>query len=115
MGKDEGTKIGVECLQNNLTLMMVDPELLKERRDRILKAVALEKPDRIPMVLEYSGFAANATKTEIADFISSPSKATETMIQAYKLIGGGDCDQLWYFFAVSPVLSLRRKSEGARH
>jgi uroporphyrinogen-III decarboxylase len=70
--------------------MMVDPELLKERRDRILKAVALEKPDRIPMVLEYSGFAANATKTEIADFISSPSKATETMIQAYKLIGGGD-------------------------
>ncbi len=69
---------------------MVNTELLKERRDRILKAVALEKPDRIPMVLEYSGFAAYATKIEIADFISSPSKATETMIQAYKLIGGGD-------------------------
>jgi uroporphyrinogen-III decarboxylase len=69
---------------------MVNPELLKERRDRILKAVALEKPDRIPVVLEYSGFAAYATKTEIADFISSPAKATETMIQAYKLIGGGD-------------------------
>ena len=69
---------------------MVNAELLKERRDRILKAVALEKPDRIPMVLEYSGFAAYATKTEMADFISSPSKATETMIVAYKLIGGGD-------------------------
>ena len=70
--------------------MLINPELLKERKDRILKAVALEKPDRIPLVLEYSGFAAYATKTEIADFISSPSKATETMIQAYKLIGGGD-------------------------
>ncbi|MEE9495932.1 MAG: hypothetical protein V3V39_05350 [Desulfobacterales bacterium] len=33
-------------------------ELYHQRLTRILKAVALEAPDRTPVVLEYSGFAA---------------------------------------------------------
>ena len=56
----------------------------------MLQAVALERPDQTPVVLEYSGFAAYITQTSMSEFLSSPSKATETMIRAYELIGGGD-------------------------
>ncbi len=62
----------------------------QQRIDRILKAVALEKPDRIPVVLEYSGFAAYVTNTPMAEFLRSPVKNLETMIQAYHLVGDGD-------------------------
>ena len=60
------------------------------RLSRVLDAVALKTPDRVPVVLEYSGFAAYATGTSVADFLRSPQNALETMIQAYHLIGGGD-------------------------
>lgn len=57
---------------------------------RIRRAVALQKPDRTPVVLEYSGFAAYVTQTTMAEFLASPSKNLETMIAAYHLIGDGD-------------------------
>ena len=47
--------------------------LYDERLNRILKSVALEKPDRVPVVLEYSGFAAHVTKTPMAEFLRSPT------------------------------------------
>jgi len=65
-------------------------ELYQQRLTRILKAVALEKPDRTPVILQYSGFAAYVTNTTIADYLSSPAKNIEIMIQAYHLVGGGD-------------------------
>ena len=52
--------------------------------------MALEKPDRVPVVLEYSGFAAYVTRTRMAEFLRSPTKNLDTMIQAYQLVGGGD-------------------------
>jgi len=64
--------------------------LLEQRLNRILKAVALEKPDRTPVVLQYSGFAAYVTGTPMAEYLDTPSKATETMIRAYELVGDGD-------------------------
>ena len=64
--------------------------LLEHRLKRILKAVALEKPDRTPVVLQYSGFAAYVTNTPMAEYLSTPLKATETMIRAYQLVGDGD-------------------------
>ena len=63
---------------------------LKERTERIMNAVSFKLPDRVPVVLEYAGFAALATDTPMAEFVSSPAKATQTMIQAYKLVGDGD-------------------------
>jgi len=65
-------------------------EIYQQRLDRILKAVALEKTDRTPVVLEYSGFAAYVTHTIMAEFLSSPTKNLETMIRAYQLVGDGD-------------------------
>ena len=64
--------------------------LYHQRLARILAAVALEKPDRTPVVLQYSGFAAHVTKTPMAEFLRSPTRNLETMIQAYHLIGDGD-------------------------
>jgi hypothetical protein len=64
--------------------------LLKERKIRILKAVALEKPDRVPVVLEYAGFAAHVTNTPMAEYVSTPARATQTMIEAYQRVGDGD-------------------------
>jgi hypothetical protein len=61
-----------------------------KRLQRILTAVALGTPDRVPVVLEYSGFAAYVTETPMADFLAAPAKNLETMINAYHLVAGGD-------------------------
>jgi len=70
-------------------------DLYRERLTRILKAVALEAPDRTPVVLEYSGFAAYVTNTQMAEFLRSPTTNLETMIQ---------CRQLRIFLALWPML-----------
>ena len=64
--------------------------ILEQRLERILKAVALEAPDRVPVVLEYAGFAASATQTPMSEFIRSRAAATRTMIKAYERVGDGD-------------------------
>jgi len=66
---------------------MEKESLYHQRLARILAAVALEKLDRTPVVLQYSGFAAHVTKTPMAEFLSSPARNLETMIQAYHLPG----------------------------
>ena len=65
-------------------------DLLDQRLNRIKQAVALETPDRIPVVLEYSGFAPFITGTSVAEFVKTPEKTIETMLQAYQMIGGAD-------------------------
>ena len=69
---------------------MKNNTLYSQRLNRILTAVALKKPDRTPVVLEYSGFAAYVTSTQMAEFLSSPPKNLDTMIQAFKMVGDGD-------------------------
>jgi len=66
------------------------PGILEQRLNRILQAVSLEAPDRVPVVLEYAGFAANATRTPMSEFIKTRAAATRTMVMAYELVGGGD-------------------------
>lgn len=69
---------------------MDSAELLRDRVNRIQRAVNLETQDRIPVVLEYSGFAPAITGTPMCDFIGSPAMATQTMIQAFKKVGPAD-------------------------
>jgi len=71
---------------------------MTDRFNRIQRAVNLEKQDRIPVVLEYSGFASAVTRTPMCEFIRSPAKATKTMIQAYKMIGEADAINYGSFF-----------------
>ena len=65
-------------------------DLYHRRLTRILKAVALAEPDRVPVVLEYSAFAAYVTRTPMAAFLRSPQTNIDTMIQAFHLVGDGD-------------------------
>lgn len=69
--------------------MNVD-KIYNERLERILKAVALERPDRVPVVLEYSGFAAYVTDTQMAEFLRSPETTLQTMIRAFEIVGDAD-------------------------
>ncbi len=71
-------------------ILLNNNDLYRKRLTRILKAVALEKPDRTPVVLEYSGFAAYVTNTQMAEFLRSPTKNLDTMIQAFGMVGDGD-------------------------
>lgn len=70
--------------------MLNKNDLYDDRLTRILKAAALEEPDRIPVVLEYSGFAAYVTGTKMSDFLGSPAKNLATMIEAWRMVDGGD-------------------------
>jgi hypothetical protein len=64
--------------------------IFEERKTRILRAVSFERADRVPVVLEYAGFAAFITDTPMAEFVSTPARATQTMIEAFRRVGGGD-------------------------
>ncbi len=71
--------------------------LANERLTRIKKAVALEKSDRVPVVLEYSSFAARVTNTPLPEFLLDLGKSVEVMIQAYQLVAeGGETDAINY-------------------
>ena len=69
---------------------MDSEQIYQKRLDRIQAAVALEAPGRIPVVLEYSGFAAYVTGIRMSDFLKSPAQNLNTMIQAFRMVGGGD-------------------------
>lgn len=89
--------------------LTTDGAQLEARLDRILTAIALGRPDRVPVVLEYAGLAAYLTQTPMAEFISSPARATRTMIDAYRLIGGGDAINYGSFSAYELSLSFGAK------
>ncbi len=93
---------------------MEENSLLQERKNRILQAIALEAPDRVPVVLEYAGFAAFVTNTSMAEYISSPAKATQTMINAYRCVGGGDAINYGSFspYALSYLFGAKVKVPG---
>ena len=76
---------------------MKQEALVNDRLTRIKKAVALQKPDRVPVVLEYSSFAARVTNTLLPEFLLNIKKSVEVMIQAYQLVAeGGETDAINY-------------------
>lgn len=83
-----GREPQTQCSEQEMTTEQSD--LLNQRLNRIQQAVALKKPDRVPVVLEYSAFAAYATNTLMADFLKLPGKAIDTMMECYGLVGEGD-------------------------
>ncbi len=69
---------------------MQTEDLYQNRLKRILKAVSLETPDRVPVVLEYAGFAAYVTGTRMAKFLRCPDTNLDTMIRAFDMVGDAD-------------------------
>ncbi len=64
--------------------------LLEQRSKRIRQAVALDRPDRTPVVLEYAGFAARITGTPLMEFLSSTARSVQIMIEAFGRVGSAD-------------------------
>jgi hypothetical protein len=64
--------------------------LSEQRQNRIFQAITLQKPDRIPVILEYAGFAARVTQTPLSDFSRSIPKSVELMIRAFQMVGDAD-------------------------
>ena len=67
------------------------------RLKRIKQAVSLDKPDRVPVVLEYGAFAAQVTKTPKSEFLLNLKRSVEVMIEAYQLVAEkGSADAMNY-------------------
>lgn len=65
-------------------------DLYSERLARINKAVALEKPDRVPVVPLGDSFAANVIGMPLSRFCTDPQSACEAMIKAFTSLGDFD-------------------------
>ncbi len=48
------------------------------RLRKVMGVIHLNTPDRVPLVLEYAGFAARAARTRMADFFSSRIRCVQT-------------------------------------
>jgi len=81
--------------------MKTNQELYAERLQRIQTAIALGRPDRVPVVTTCTGFAARYTKTQMAEFCSNPKLAAEIMLRTIQDMGEIDGTQFALF---SPYL-----------
>jgi len=61
-----------------------------ESINRIKTAVELGTPDRPPVVLQISAFAARHMGVKLADFCASPALSNETIIKSAQALGGVD-------------------------
>jgi hypothetical protein len=61
-----------------------------ERYQRIMDTIRFKASDRVPVVLEYAGFAARVVGVPMDEYVSSYEYTTEVMIKAYEKIGDGD-------------------------
>lgn len=89
-------------------------DTLETRWERIRRAVALETPDRVPVVLEYAGFAAHVTQTPMARFLGSARASLDAMIRTFSEVGGGDAINYGAFwpYALSHIFLARVRVPG---
>lgn len=84
--------------------MKTNQELLQERKARLYKAIALEKPDRTPIILMADAFCANHMGVKLADFCTSLQMQNQTMLNSLKALG--DVDGMNAPFAAGPLFPL---------
>ncbi len=86
--------------------------LRKERFNRILEAASLKKPDRVPVVLEYAGFAANATGATLSRFFTDPLYSLEKSIETWKLVAEvAEADAIHYPYIMAYGLAMQWMSK----
>lgn len=80
------------------------PPLFQERMGRLMTAVGLGTPDRVPISLVMDGFAAQVQGVKMADFVKDVDVAGRAMLDTMELLGDVDSIQ---FPTMSPgVLGL---------
>ena len=67
--------------------------LLAQRMGRLRAAVALEKPDRVPLSLVMDAFAAKTTGVRLADFVKDVDLAGRAMLSTMEMLGDVDSIQ----------------------
>ncbi|SDF83832.1 uroporphyrinogen decarboxylase family protein [Sporomusa acidovorans] len=65
-------------------------ELLKERTARVKKAIALEKPDRTPIILTADAFCAYHMGVKLSDFVFDVKLSSKTIYDSLKALGEVD-------------------------
>ncbi|MGD0153546.1 MAG: uroporphyrinogen-III decarboxylase, partial [Thermacetogeniaceae bacterium] len=66
---------------------MTNAELLAEKKARLAKVIALEKPDRTPVILMEDSFCAVHMGVKLSDFCSSLKRENEVMVSSIKAMG----------------------------
>ncbi|MDF2631716.1 MAG: uroD [Caproiciproducens sp.] len=74
--------------------MKTAQQLLGERITRIQTAVALGKPDRVPLVLLADSFCANHLGVKMSEFCTNPKVATEAMLKSLTSLGEFDAIEM---------------------
>lgn len=69
---------------------MDNQALFEERKNRLAQAVALEKTDRTPVVLEMSAFAARVEKMPLSQYVSSSLIQAQALMDTALKVGGAD-------------------------
>ncbi|MCR4436405.1 MAG: uroporphyrinogen decarboxylase family protein [Clostridiales bacterium] len=64
--------------------MKTNQELLIERTTRLKKAIALEKPDRTPVIAWADAFCANYMGVKMSEFSSNMILSSDTMVNTFK-------------------------------
>ncbi|HBG23239.1 MAG TPA: uroporphyrinogen-III decarboxylase, partial [Peptococcaceae bacterium] len=76
-------------------------ELYEERLDRIKTAVALDKPDRVPVVPLANAFCARHMGVKMSEFCTNPEISNRTIIRSFSELGEFDGLQSAAFYAPS--------------
>ncbi|HEY3425520.1 MAG TPA: uroporphyrinogen decarboxylase family protein [Negativicutes bacterium] len=70
--------------------MKTAQELFKERTKRLKQAIALEKPDRTPVILTADAFHAMQMGVKLSDFCASVKTSHKTMLKSMQALGDVD-------------------------
>ena len=73
--------------------MRTSQELLQERKTRIRRAIALEKNDRPPVVLQMDAFCARHMGVKLSEFTGSIQRSHEVMLASIKNLGNADASE----------------------
>ena len=81
--------------------------LRQERLDRILTAAAGGRPDRVPVVLEYAGFAAHVTGAPLPRFFTDRAYSLKKFIEAWRLVSEvAEADAIHYPYIAAYDLAM---------
>ncbi|MDK2881120.1 MAG: hypothetical protein PWQ99_895 [Clostridia bacterium] len=79
--------------------MATAKELYEERLNRIKTAVALGKPDRVPVAPLANAFCARHMGVKMSEFCTNPEISNKTIIRSFSNLGEIDALQSAYFYA----------------
>ncbi|WP_094603112.1 hypothetical protein SPSIL_051960 [Sporomusa silvacetica DSM 10669] len=88
--------------------MKSNAELLQERKERLKKAIALEKTDRTPVIPIADAFCAQHLGVKLSDFCSSLKRSNQVMVESIKALGADGTTNPVAFGAIMPLVYMAK-------